>query len=294
LTSTDIGADQYEAPPGVATLPASPIAQTSATLNGTVNPNGAPSGQLVSAAAMGLTPGTLYYFQLAATNATGSKSAGPATFTTLSASQRTLTVRLAGAGSGTVTGTGISCPGNCSHSYPSGASLTLTPAAKAGSRFAGWSGGCAGRGRCSLTITANQTVTATFVRSAKCTLKPNGDRVLLKRPKKSGKTSKATPGTLSVKVRCDQAVRVTLTGTLTEAIGKKPKHGKQRTKRFRLGPVRKSVRAGVTYTLVLKLPKPALSGLKQHAPESVTLLLVWTNANGSGRTTATIARLRAS
>ena len=38
----------------------------------------------------------------------------------------TLTVALAGTGSGRVTGSGISCPGTCSHSYAAGTVVTLT------------------------------------------------------------------------------------------------------------------------------------------------------------------------
>ncbi len=75
---------------------------------------------------------------------------------------RTLTVTPAGSGSGSVTGSGIYCPGDCSETYADGASVTLTATAADGSTFAGWSGGCTGTGTCSLTMGADKAVTATF------------------------------------------------------------------------------------------------------------------------------------
>jgi hypothetical protein len=75
-----------------------------------------------------------------------------------------LTASLAGSGSGTVTGSGISCPGTCSQSYPSGTMVTLTATPASGSTFSGWSGGgCSGTGTCTVTMSSDQGVTATFV-----------------------------------------------------------------------------------------------------------------------------------
>ena len=77
-----------------------------------------------------------------------------------------LTVSLAGNGSGTVTGGGISCPGTCSHSYMSGTTATLTATPAVGSTFTGWSGGgCSGTGTCEVTMNTDQNVTATFAAS---------------------------------------------------------------------------------------------------------------------------------
>ena len=74
-------------------------------------------------------------------------------------SAQTLTVSLTGKGKGTVTGSSISCPGTCTHSYASGTSVTLAAAPASGSTFAGWSGACTGRGACSLTMSSGQSVT---------------------------------------------------------------------------------------------------------------------------------------
>jgi subtilisin family serine protease len=75
----------------------------------------------------------------------------------------TVTVNKNGStGTGTVTSTpaGIDCGGDCIGTYPGGTTVTLTPRATAGSRFAGWSGGCSGTTTCQVASTV--TVTATF------------------------------------------------------------------------------------------------------------------------------------
>ncbi len=68
-------------------------------------------------------------------------------------------------GSGTVTGSGISCGSDCSESFAAGTSVTLSASASAASgyRFAGWSGDCVVSGdRCSVTMSAARNVTANF------------------------------------------------------------------------------------------------------------------------------------
>jgi hypothetical protein len=72
---------------------------------------------------------------------------------------------VAKAGTGTVTSTpaGISCGTDCSEVYNSGTSVTLTAVPAQGSNFIGWSGGvCSGASTCTLTVTANTSVTAAF------------------------------------------------------------------------------------------------------------------------------------
>ncbi len=218
-----------------------------------------------------------------------------ATFSLLSTapSTHTLSVVLAGSGSGSVKGSGISCPSTCSGSYAQGSGVTLTATPAAGSKFVGWSGGCAGTRSCALTINADMDVTATFNKSPapNCTLTVQSNRVLLATPTKSHK-SKVSVGTLSLAAECDQAVTGTLAGVLTELVGKPPKHGKQRTKSFDLGPVGGSLAADAARTFVLKLPNRALKALTSKAKESVSLTFVATDAQGTGRASAGIARLK--
>src|SRR6185369_11832031 len=96
-------------PPTVTTLPSSGITATNATLNGTVNPNGAATiayfqyglttnygsfsatnnlgatnaALSVSNLTSGLTPGATYHFQLVATNSVGTTLGGDLTLTTV-------------------------------------------------------------------------------------------------------------------------------------------------------------------------------------------------------------------
>ncbi len=79
----------------------------------------------------------------------------------------TLSVALAGTGTGKVTSSdlSISCPSACSSPQAAGATVTLTAIADDGSTFTGWSGGgCTGTATCAVTIDADQTVTAAFHR----------------------------------------------------------------------------------------------------------------------------------
>jgi hypothetical protein len=82
----------------------------------------------------------------------------------------TLTVAESGAGAGQVTSgpSGITCSANtsnqCAAPFVIGTQVTLTAAAASGSSFAGWSGGgCGGIAPCTLTVSADTTVTASFV-----------------------------------------------------------------------------------------------------------------------------------
>ncbi len=74
----------------------------------------------------------------------------------------TLTVIKAGTGSGTVSGSGISCGSTCSATYQPGTSVTLAATAASGSTFGGWSSTCPGFASGALTVNASCTVTVTF------------------------------------------------------------------------------------------------------------------------------------
>jgi hypothetical protein len=57
---------------------------------------------------------------------------------------------------------GINCGSDCSESYSSGTSVTVSASPAGGSTFAGWSGACSGTGTCNVSMTAARSVTATF------------------------------------------------------------------------------------------------------------------------------------
>jgi phospholipase C len=80
------------------------------------------------------------------------------------ASSFQLSVTLAGSGSGQVTSgaAGISCATSCAASFSSGTKVKLMATASNGSVFAGWAGACTGSGACTVTLTADESVTATF------------------------------------------------------------------------------------------------------------------------------------
>jgi hypothetical protein len=83
---------------------------------------------------------------------------------TASPGTHTLSLARTGSGSGTVTSTptGIACGNDCTESYASGTSVTLTATPAANSSFAGWGGDCSGTGQCTVTVSASRFVTATF------------------------------------------------------------------------------------------------------------------------------------
>jgi hypothetical protein len=87
---------------------------------------------------------------------------------TFTANPVTLTVSLGGDGSGTVTGSGIACPGHCSESYAPGTHVTLTASPGALMTFEGWTGCDSSTsdpvtgGTCDLDMTTDRAVTASF------------------------------------------------------------------------------------------------------------------------------------
>jgi uncharacterized repeat protein (TIGR02543 family) len=82
----------------------------------------------------------------------------------LSGTAYTLGVSKSGTGAGTVVSApnGIACGSDCSQVYADGTSVTLNPTAGAYASFAGWSGDCSGTGTCTLTMSADRSVTASF------------------------------------------------------------------------------------------------------------------------------------
>ena len=83
---------------------------------------------------------------------------------------KALTVSSSGSGQGTVTSSpaGIDCGSTCSHPFPDGVAVTLTASPAPGSTFTGWSGACSGTAACTVNLTEDSAVTATFTAKPVC------------------------------------------------------------------------------------------------------------------------------
>ena len=82
-----------------------------------------------------------------------------ATFTLV---QHALSLTTAGTGTGSITGTGITCPGTCSANYDHGTVVALTATPDANVTFDGWAGACTGTGACNVTMNGVMSVSAAF------------------------------------------------------------------------------------------------------------------------------------
>jgi Divergent InlB B-repeat domain len=90
----------------------------------------------------------------------------------------TSTLSLSVAGSGKVTGAGVTCagPGSCTATEPSSSTVTLTAEPNDGYLFTGWSGACSGAGtRCTLSMDQDRAVTATFTQTNTLSVSVVGD-----------------------------------------------------------------------------------------------------------------------
>ncbi len=125
-----------------------------------------------------------------------------------------LSVTKAGTGAGTISSSpaGITaCSSTCSASFDYGTNVTLTATAATGSTFTGWSGaGCSGSAACLVSMTAAQSVTATF------TLQPYALSVT-KAGTGAGTISSGPAGITACSSTCsasfDYGTNVTLTAT---------------------------------------------------------------------------------
>jgi len=74
----------------------------------------------------------------------------------------TLSISRSGGGAGSIFGPGIFCGSDCTERYVSGTAVLLSAVPQTGSFFSGWQGACTGIGTCSVSMTTNRFVTATF------------------------------------------------------------------------------------------------------------------------------------
>lgn len=78
--------------------------------------------------------------------------------------KQTLTVRKVGGKTGAVISrpAGIRCGSTCSHDYPVGSTVILTARPGRGWALAGWSGACTGHAVCTVPLTVDRSVQASF------------------------------------------------------------------------------------------------------------------------------------
>ncbi len=94
-----------------------------------------------------------------------------AIFSADNASSYTLTVRVIGNGAVTSSPAGIDCGSDCNETYPTNTDVVLTATPAGSASFAGWSingASCPGTGSCTVTLSADRNVLATFETSDLC------------------------------------------------------------------------------------------------------------------------------
>lgn len=207
-------------------------------------------------------------------------------------SQHTLVVLRAGTGVGTVTGSHISCPSQCSGSFATGTTVTLTASPAPGARFVGWSGGdCSGTSACVVRLNADKSITATFNRvtpAPSCTIVARTKAVVL--PARRA-LDRPGPG-LTFAVRCSESAKIHLTGSITVR-QRRLRHRRGLTRTFALGGAIASVRAGRQAIVTVRLSPTTVAALRNGASASVAVTLRASGAEGTVTAHARITRLRA-
>ena len=85
---------------------------------------------------------------------------------TVTPATATLTVTATPNGLGSVSFNGQTCLNTCIGTYNVGSVVALTATPSPNYSFSGWSGACTGTGACSVSMTGNLSVTATFATTA--------------------------------------------------------------------------------------------------------------------------------
>ena len=104
----------------------------------------------------------------------GADTTVTASFTTAEPSTAILRVRPTSGGEVTSDPPGIACPQTCEHAFPSGEQVGLIATPAEGFVFSHWNGDCTGP-ECSVTMTTEQTVAASFVQPVDVTVTVTGN-----------------------------------------------------------------------------------------------------------------------
>jgi outer membrane protein assembly factor BamB len=122
-----------------------------------------------------------------------------------------------------------------------------------------------------------------------CELKLRSARVLVRdrgrdRRHQSGHSNPVPFGTLALRATCHRGVRVTLSGKITERLGKR------RKLTSKLEPIRATLRANHARTLRVRVPAPVVRALRRHRRETGTFTLTTRLASAMAASGATTAR----
>ena len=149
----------------------------SAGTGGSISPSGSVSVAGGSSQSFIITPSTGYFISSVMVDGAPVGAVTSYTFTNVAAAHTIeaiftatsktiyyLTVQKGGSGSGKVTSSPstIDCGTFCRAGYKEGTKITLTPVPESGSVFTGWTGACKGDRECSIIMSADKTVEATF------------------------------------------------------------------------------------------------------------------------------------
>lgn len=126
--------------------------------------NSIDTGKTTSSTLFDLVEGKTYYFAATSYDSNGNQSgySNEVSKAIPSGTNYSMVVSTNGTGTGTVSGSGISCGSVCSGDFSPGTVVTLTATPASGSTFAGWSGACSGTGNCTVAMNTSASVTATF------------------------------------------------------------------------------------------------------------------------------------
>jgi hypothetical protein len=102
----------------------------------------------------------------------------------------------------------------------------------------------------------------------KCVLRLRSARVKIHHPKPRGRHRHAPPpfATVSLTARCDEAVRVSVSGRLTERLAKHARRRGANRRAFRVGQVSANLHAGAGRALQVRIGPVALRALERRIP----------------------------
>ncbi len=170
----DIGADEYSPTPPTITVPAN-ITEEATSPSGklvTYTVEAADPDALVKKLECAPASGSTFAVGTTTVNCTaldGHENTASKSFTVTikpEVPKHTLTVTVSGEGTVTSTPAGIECGQShtkCSAAFAEGEAVSLTPTPAANHLFKEWGSACSGSGSCSVTMSANESVTAEFI-----------------------------------------------------------------------------------------------------------------------------------